>query len=364
MAHVQQKPEKTGDIAEAMLAHYERHARILPWRKRPGEGRPDPYHVWMSEIMLQQTTVAAVGRYFERFTDDWPDIASLAAAKDADVMAAWAGLGYYARARNLIACARTVVAEHGAILPATEAALLKLPGVGAYTAAAIAAIAFGERAVVVDANIERVVSRLFAISTPLPAAKAEIRAAMDDITPDQNVGDFAQAMMDLGATICTPKAPLCTSCPISGWCAAFKAGNQEAYPVKAAKKAKRQRTGTAYWIERNGHIWLVRRAGSGMLAGMRALPDDGWNARASGDGTVPGPGQWQILSTKVSHVFTHFSLALSIAVTAWPDGIEPPGDGEWWPVNSLDKAGLPTLFKKAVGAVRSAHSGGELHAAA
>lgn len=364
MAAVQQKPEKTGDIADALLAHYALYARVLPWRKRPGEGRPDPYHVWMSEIMLQQTTVAAVGRYFERFTREWPDFVSLAAASDADIMAAWAGLGYYARARNLIACARIVASEYGGALPATEDALLKLPGIGAYTAAAIAAIAFGERAVVVDANIERVVSRLFAIATPLPAAKAEIRAAMDCITPDCAAGDFAQAMMDLGATICTPKAPACGTCPISAACAALKAGDQEAYPVKAAKMPKPQRAGTAYWMERDGHVWLVRRAGRGMLAGMRALPDDGWSARCDGDRIVPTGAAWHILPVKVSHIFTHFALTLSLAVTAWPDGVDPPGEGEWWPVNSLDKAGLPTLFKKAANAVLATCRGGEDNAAA
>lgn len=354
MAAVQQTDQNSGDIALVLLAHYDQHARQLPWRKLPGSGQADPYHVWLSEIMLQQTTVAAVGSYFRKFTHIWPDFASLAAADDADVMAAWAGLGYYARARNLLKCARVVVAEHKGQLPQTEAALLKLPGVGPYTAAAIAAIAFGQRAVVVDANVERVVSRLFAISTPLPQAKPLIRAATESITPRSRAGDFAQAMMDLGAGICSVRAPSCMLCPVSFACSAFRAGNPETYPAKMPKAAKPQRAGRVYWIERNAHVWLVRRSDKGLLAGMRALPDDQWTARLDGHNVPPASAAWSRLPVQVSHIFTHFSLLIDVAVTSWPTGADDPGQGEWWPVKSLDKAGLPTVFRKAAEAVLSA----------
>jgi A/G-specific adenine glycosylase len=354
MSAVQHADQKAGDIARLLLVHYDLHARDLPWRKLPGRGLADPYHVWLSEIMLQQTTVAAVGPYFRRFTVRWPNFAALAAADEADVMAAWAGLGYYARARNLIKCARAVVTGFGGRLPETESELLKLPGIGPYTAAAISAIAFDRRAVVVDANVERVVSRLFAISTPLPEAKPSIREATDAITPHQRAGDFAQAMMDLGAGLCSVKSPSCLLCPISLHCAAGRAGNPEIYPFKPAKKAKPQRSGTAYWIVRGDLVWLVRREGKGMLAGMRALPDDGWKARDDGDGVAPAPAIWRELDHRVAHVFTHFSLELRIAVTAWPEDAGNPGDGEWWPVKSLDKAGLPTLFNKVAKAVLAA----------
>ena len=347
MTAVHNDDQKTGDIACLLLAYYRENARALPWRAAPGGALPDPYHVWLSEIMLQQTTVAAVIPYFGRFTQRWPDFAALVAADEAEVMAAWAGLGYYARTRNLIACARAVVAAHSGRLPDSEPALLRLPGIGAYTAAAIAAIAFGKRAVVVDANIERVVARLFAIDTPLPAGKAAIRAATDIITPDKCAGDFAQAMMDLGSGICSARNPSCMMCPLLSHCAAGRAGNAEDYPVKPAKKAKPHRTGTAYWVEREGSVWLVRRSGSGMLGGMRALPDDGWSARAEGNGVAPATADWTILPQRVEHVFTHFSLSLSIAVTASPLPADQLGDGEYWPVKSLDKAGLPTLFLKA-----------------
>jgi len=330
-----------------LLGHYDRHARDLPWRSPPGLPPPDPYRVWLSEVMLQQTTVAAVIGYFEKFTRRWPDFASLAAADDADVMAAWAGLGYYSRARNLLKCARVVVAEHGGQLPANSAALAKLPGIGPYTAAAIAAIAFGERASVVDANVERVVARLFAIETPLPAAKSEIRAAVDAITPDYRPGDFAQAMMDLGASLCSVRNPQCLICPLQMHCAAQKAGIAETLPRKTAKKAKPDRAGTAFWIEQDDHVWLVRRPDRGMLGGMRSLPDDGWNARADGDSQPPFTADWQAVAGEVAHVFTHFRLTLRLAATAAPVDESRLPQGEWWPLKSLDSAGLPTLFSKA-----------------
>jgi A/G-specific adenine glycosylase len=356
MSAVQLEKLKTGDISAALLAYYQINARALPWRVPPSSDAalPDPYHVWLSEIMLQQTTVAAVIPYFEKFTSTWPDFAALAEADEAEVMAAWAGLGYYARARNLIACAKVVVAEHNGCLPSDEAALLRLPGIGPYTAAAIAAIAFGKRAVVVDANIERVVARLFAIGEPLPAAKPLIRSATDTVTPQDRSGDFAQAMMDLGASLCSVRGPRCEVCPISGYCAGYLAGQADAYPVKTAKKQKPARTGTAYWIERGGMVWLVTRKDKGMLGGMRALPDDRWRAGADGDSVPPFPSDWRLLNTQVQHVFTHFTLTLDIAVTAGPDASDIQGQGAYWPVNSLDKAGLPTLFYKAAKVVLAA----------
>jgi len=354
MEDVQHIAQNSGDIARQLLAYYDLHARDLPWRQPPGAGLADPYHVWLSEIMLQQTTVAAVDTYFRKFTGLWPSFAALAAADDADVMAAWAGLGYYARARNLVKCARVVVAEHEGKLPDNEADLLKLPGIGPYTAAAIAAIAFGRRAVVVDANVERVVSRLYAITTPLPKSKLLIREAADAITPEHRAGDFAQAMMDLGAGLCSVRAPSCLACPLAFACKARINGNPESYPAKLPKAPKPNRAGRVFWIERDGHLWLERRADKGLLGGMRALPDDRWTARTDGDGRPPVEADWHRLSPTVSHVFTHFSLHLSIAVTAWPAHAPDPGEGEWWPVKSLDKAGLPTLFRKVTIAVLNA----------
>lgn len=331
-------------ISANLLAWYDRHARTLPWRAPPGAAPPEPYRVWLSEVMLQQTTVAAVAGYFAAFTARWPTVQALAAADDADVMAAWAGLGYYARARNLLACARAV-AELGAF-PESEEELRKLPGLGAYTAAAVAAIAFGQRAVVVDANVERVVSRLFAIGEPLPQARVAIRAATDRITPEARAGDFAQAMMDLGATVCTPRKPRCLLCPLAGHCGA-RAQEPERFPLKPAKAARRERQGRAFWIERDGAVWLVRRPGKGMLGGMRALPDDGWSAQADGSCPPPLAGEWRNAGT-VGHVFTHFSLSLQLALYSGRDWTSlPAGEGEWWPVDRLEDAGLPTLFAKA-----------------
>ncbi|WP_338466515.1 A/G-specific adenine glycosylase [Novosphingobium sp. ZN18A2] len=330
-------------ISGDLLAWYDANARALPWRKLPGEGRQEPYRVWLSEVMLQQTTVAAVGPYYAKFLDRWPSVTDLAAADDAEVMAAWAGLGYYARARNLLACARAVAASGGRF-PESEADLKALPGLGDYTAAAVAAIAFDQPAAVVDANVERVVSRLFAIADPLPGARKAIRARAREITPESRPGDFAQAMMDLGATVCTVRAPRCLLCPLRAGCRAGKQGDAERYPVKAPKKAKPQRKGHAFWIERDGAVWLVRRPGKGMLGGMRALPDDGWSARSDGSGKPPLAGDWHAAGS-VRHGFTHFDLDLAVLAV---EGENPPvGEGEWWPVERLDDAGLPTLFAKA-----------------
>lgn len=329
-------------VSDILLDWYDRHARDLPWRAPPGTPPPDPYRVWLSEVMLQQTTVAAVKPYFEAFTRRWPDVAALAAAPEDDVMAAWAGLGYYSRARNLVKCARAVAARGG--FPTTETELRELPGLGAYTAAAVAAIAFAQRAVVVDANVERVVARLFAIDTPMPAARKPIRIAADAITPARRAGDFAQAMMDLGSSVCTAREPKCLLCPLAKACKARATGDPARLPVKAPKKPKPLRRGCAFWIEREGEVWLVRREGKGMLGGMRALPDDGWSARADGTGEAPMPGTWESAGV-VRHVFTHAALELSVVVQR--NAPAPDAEGEWWPIDRIDDAGLPTLFAKA-----------------
>ncbi|MGN6277840.1 MAG: A/G-specific adenine glycosylase [Sphingomonas sp.] len=337
-------------IPRDLLAWYDANARILPWRAPPGAPPPDPYRVWLSEIMLQQTTVATVRPRFEAFMSRWPSVAALAAADEADVMAAWAGLGYYSRARNLIACARTVVAEHGGRFPETEEGLRALPGIGGYTAAAIAAIAFGQRAVVVDGNVERVVARLFAITTPLPAAKSEIRAAADTITPDARAGDFAQAMMDLGSSICTPRGPKCLLCPLRDDCRGRVLGAPEAFPVKPPKSVKPQRYGTIFWLERDGKVLLVHRPPKGLLGGMRALPTGAWSDSAPGLNEAPVPGDWALLDTSVTHVFTHFRLELALAVAHADAHVSAP-DGEWWPIADIESAGLPTVFAKAAAAI-------------
>ena len=284
--------------------------------------------------MLQQTTVATVTPRFARFVERWPTVEALAGAADAEILAEWAGLGYYARARNLIACAREVAARGG--FPEDEAELRELPGLGAYTAAAIAAIAFDRRAVVVDTNVARVVARLFSIALPVAEAKAEIRALAERITPKERAGDFAQAMMDLGATICRPKAPRCGECPLRPDCTAFASGTPEAYPAPKAKRERPHRFGTAWWIERDGALWLVRRPDKGLLGGMAALPGGEW-----GDAAPMEP----VLAT-VAHGFTHFTLDLAIVVRG-----EPVGKGWWQPLDTISEAGLPTLFRRAVEAV-------------
>lgn len=327
-------------IADRLLDWYDRNARALPWRSAPGMPAPDPYRVWLSEIMLQQTTVAAVKPYFAKFTEAWPTVEALAEAEEAQIMAAWAGLGYYSRARNLHACAREVAAS-GAF-PENEAGLRRLPGIGGYTAAAIAAIAFGQRAVVVDANVERVVARLFAIGEQLPAGHKVIRMQADRLTPRERAGDFAQAMMDLGSGVCSARAPQCQLCPLASDCMARAGGEPELYPRKPAKKARPLRRGTALWIERNGAVWLVRRAPKGMLGGMRALPDDGWNAAGDGQGLAVHAAR---SAGSVRHGFTHFSLELSVRIADPAD--RPEGEGEWWPIERIEEAGLPTLFAKA-----------------
>ncbi|WP_375288728.1 A/G-specific adenine glycosylase, partial [Sphingomonas sp.] len=270
----------------------------------------------------------------------WPTVAALAAADEAEVMAAWAGLGYYARARNLLKAARAV-AERGDF-PDDEAGLRALPGLGVYTAAAVAAIAFGRRAVVVDANVERVVARLFAF-----ADKKDVRAAADTITPDARAGDFAQGMMDLGATICTPRSPRCLLCPLRTMCAGYATGTPEAFPARKAKAAKPQRHGTIFWLEQNGQVWLVRRPARGLLGGMRALPTGPWSDAPPGLADAPASTEWRLLDGTVGHVFTHFRLELALAVGTGAG----QGEGEWWPVDRLHEAGLPTVFAKAAQAI-------------
>lgn len=319
----------TANIAERLLKHYVDNFRRLPWRAAPGESSPDPYRVWLSEVMLQQTTVAAVIPRFERFVERWPTITALAAAKDEEILSEWAGLGYYARARNLIACAREVARRGG--FPTSCAELRLLPGLGDYTAAAIAAIAFGERTVVVDTNIARVISRLRAIEQP---SKVQLRDAMLALTPYDHPGDFAQAMMDLGATVCRPKSPLCSQCPLMADCGAFTSGKPESYPVAKARRPRPVRFGVAYWIERDGHVWLVRRPAKGLLGGMAALPGPEWS-----DETSPaGPATVGV----VHHTFTHFALELRIERAS-----RPVGDGWWQSLDSLADAGLPTLYRRA-----------------
>ncbi len=321
------------DARQALLCWYAVDKRRLPWRADEGDA-PDPYRVWLSEIMLQQTTVATVKPYFARFTERWPTVAALAAAPDEEVMREWAGLGYYARARNLLACARAIVADHGGRFPDEPTALLALPGIGPYTAAAVAAIAFGRRAVVVDGNVERVIARLHAIVTPLPAARAAIRARADALTPNERAGDFAQAMMDLGATVCTPRAPSCPRCPLSSWCAAFAEGAPERYPVRPPKKARPRREGEAYWLEHDGHVLLVRRPPAGLLGGMRALPTE-----------PPAEANWRAAGA-VEHVFTHFALTTTLRCARARSRSAARSTGEWWPIARIDEAGLPTLFAK------------------
>ena len=285
--------------------------------------------------MLQQTTVATVRPRFRRFIERWPTVEALAAAPDEQVLQEWAGLGYYARARNLIACAREVARRGG--FPESEAELRKLPGLGAYTAAAIASIAFGERAVVIDTNVARVVARLHGIDRPLAEAGTEIRTFADAMTPAERPGDFAQAMMDLGATICRPKKPLCGECPLAGGCKAYASGYPETFPAPKLRRQRPHRHGIAWWIEKNGAVWLVRRPAKGMLGAMAALSGPEWN---SVDPEAPA-------LTIVSHGFTHFTLDLHVLARTSP----PDGEGWWQPLGQIGEAGLPTLYARAIEAV-------------
>ena len=341
------------DASAELLAWYDRHARRLPWRVGPKDRRrglrPDPYRVWLSEIMLQQTTVKAVAPYFQRFVARWPTVHDLAAAEDNEIMAAWAGLGFYSRARNLIACGRAVAARPGACFPETSEELTRLPGIGAYTSAAIAAIAFDQPAAVIDGNVGRVIARLFAIDAPLLAAKPLIRAALTPLVPEERAGEFAEALMDLGATICTPKKPACGLCPWSEPCAARREGRQLELPVKEAKKARRTRYGTAYVVRRaDGAILLRRRPPRGLLGGMSEVPGTDWTEAREARPSHPLAGRWSTLPTPVEHIFTHFSLRLSIERAEVHAEIAAP-EGHWWaPAITLSQEALPSVMKKAI----------------
>jgi A/G-specific adenine glycosylase len=348
------KPAPADGRAERLLAWYDRHARVLPWRISPADKakgeRPDPYRVWLSEIMLQQTTVEAVKPYFRDFLDRWPDVAALAAAESDDVMKAWAGLGYYSRARNLKKCADAIVVGHGSRFPDNFTGLIALPGIGRYTAAAIAAIAFDRPEPVVDGNVERVTSRLFAISTPLPQAKTGITEAVRAMLPVDRPGDFAQAMMDLGATICTPRRPACLPCPLNADCAALKNGDPELYPVKPAKAERPARKGAAFVAVRNdGAVLLRKRPESGLLGGMAEVPTTAWTARmdgATGVEAAPFAAGWRQAGS-AAHVFTHFSLELTV-YRADVDMAAAPA-GHWWSArNELPGEALPTVMKKVI----------------
>jgi A/G-specific adenine glycosylase len=338
-------------IADALraqlLAWYDAKARDLPWRVGPADHaagvRADPYRVWLSEVMLQQTTVPHATPYFLKFTARWPTVRDLAAEDDGEVMAAWAGLGYYARARNLLACARAVAAEHGGVFPDTEEGLRALPGLGAYTAAAVAAIAFHRAANVVDGNVERVMSRLFAVETPLPDAKPELKALAAALVRDERPGDWAQALMDLGATVCKPKSPLCDRCPVSGHCAALATGAPETYPRKLAKAERPRRYGAAFLLTLGDAVAMVRRPPKGLLGGMLALPTTEWRAQPFSDAEVlaaaPTPADWRPAG-EIEHVFTHFALTLSI----WR--AESDADGLIW-TPRRDLEAMPSVFLKA-----------------
>lgn len=340
-------------LPEALLAWYDVHARSMPWRVGPQARKdgtvPDPYRIWMSEIMLQQTTVVTVRDYFERFVTRWPTVRDLAAAEDADVMGEWAGLGYYARARNLLKCARAVVAEHDGSFPADHAALLKLPGIGPYTAAAVSSIAFDLPFTVLDGNVERVMARLHDIHTPLPAAKPELLARAEALTPQERPGDYAQAVMDLGATICSPKSPACGICPWRDPCAARIAGTQNELPKKTPKKAKPVRHGTVYLARRADGAWLLEtRPDKGLLGGMLGWPGSAW-LDASGErplGPTPIEAEWKALEGEVRHTFTHFHLMLTVMRAEVPLDTKPT-QGTFIEHNAFRPSDLPTVMRKA-----------------
>lgn len=331
-----------------LLDWYDRHRRRLPWRAEPGT-RADPYHVWLSEIMLQQTTVVVVGPYFTRFLERWPSVVALANAPQEDVLAEWAGLGYYARARNLHKCAGVVRDLHGGHFPDTEEALLELPGIGAYTAAAIAAIAFDIPATPVDGNFERVMARMHAVEIPLPDAKPELKRLSAALTPQKRPGDYAQAVMDLGATICTPRKPKCLTCPWSASCAGRIAGIAEDLPKKKKKAPKPTRKGVAFWIVNGrGEILLRRRPQKGLLGGMVEIPSSEWREAEhplhKSLAEAPIKAQWTALPGMIRHTFTHFHLELTV-YRSRATGTRP-SDSFWHPVEKIGDAGLPSVMAK------------------
>jgi A/G-specific adenine glycosylase len=344
----------TTSHAARLLTWYDRHRRTLPWRAPPGDRTP-PYLVWLSEIMLQQTTVATVGDYFHRFVTRWPTIKALAAAPLDDVLSAWAGLGYYARARNLHACANAIVEKYGGDFPEDEASLLVLPGIGRYTAAAIRAIAFDRPASAVDGNVERVIARLQAIETPLPDAKIEINARAAELVPQQRAGDYAQAMMDLGATVCTPRNPSCVICPLLAGCRGRLRGIAEELPRRPPKADKPTRRGLAFVLMRkDGAVLLRKRPAKGLLGGMDEVPSSPWR-----EGTLliadalkeaPVPANWKVLDGGIRHTFTHFHLELAvaraIAATAGLARLAPGTD--WVTVDGMTARALPTVMRKVI----------------
>ncbi len=342
-------------FAENLLAWYDRHHRRLPWRVPPGGGVSDPYHIWLSEIMLQQTTVAAVKDYFLKFTRTWPDVHALADADLEDVLKAWAGLGYYARARNLHKCAQVVSQDHYGQFPRTAQELQQLPGIGPYTSAAIASIAFGEPVAAVDGNVERVLARYYALQTPLPGLKLEVKARAQALVPGERSGDFAQALMDLGATVCAPRKANCLICPWHDGCEGRKQGIAETLPRKAPKKARPTRHGVCFWVEReDGAILLRRRAERGLLGGMTEVPSTEWSESgpAAPDREAPVSGRWDQLKRGVSHTFTHFHLELTI----WRlNGIgreaKADGDYRWVRKADLPAEALPSVMRKVVAVV-------------
>jgi len=356
--------EKTGMQTDAgwfssvLLAWYDAHRRDLPWRAPPGE-TPDPYAVWLSEIMLQQTTVKAVAPYYEKFLARWPHVKALAAAPLDDVLSEWAGLGYYARARNLHACAGVVANELGGVFPDTEAGLAGLPGIGIYTAAAIAAIAFDRRAAVVDGNVERVLARFSAMVTPLPGAKKQLRQIADGLTPGSRPGDFAQAMMDLGATICTPRSPACALCPLMTQCEGRAQGLEAALPYREEKRARPTRRGAAFFAMRDdGSVLLRKRPATGLLGGMAEVPGTPWTEEAdiTRQGQLahaPVKGNWSAVPGLVQHTFTHFHLELSVFATTVGASakVQPdarPEDCLWVHRLDLEKQALPSVMRKVV----------------
>jgi A/G-specific adenine glycosylase len=336
-----------------LLEWYDRHRRKLPWRPLAGE-RADPYCVWLSEIMLQQTGVKTVGPYFLKFLARWPDVDALGRASLDDVLRMWAGLGYYSRARNLHACAVAVRRDHGGAFPDTEEGLRALPGIGPYTAAAIAAIAFGRRTMPVDGNIERVVSRLFAVEEPLPLAKPLIKQLATTLLADTRAGDSAQALMDLGSSICTPKKPACALCPLNGDCVSRARGDQETFPRKAPKKTGTLRRGAAFVVTRGEELLVRTRAEKGLLGGMTEVPGSNWLA-AQDDKTalkqapsIKGIARWHRKAGVVTHVFTHFPLELVVytAIVAAPT--RAPKGMRWVPIATLRDEALPNVMRKVI----------------
>lgn len=337
------------DLRARLLAWYDAHARAFPWRVGPAElaagVRPDPYRVWLSEVMLQQTTTAHAAPYFQAFVARWPTVQALAGAEDGELMAAWAGLGYYARARNLLACARAVTAEYGGVFPDTEAGLRALPGVGGYTAAAVAAIAFDRPANVVDGNVERVTARLCAVEKPLPAAKPELTRLAATLVTEQRPGDWAQALMDLGAGVCVPRRPLCEQCPVREGCVGFATGAPERFPLRAAKAEGPRRYGAAFVLVCGGEVALVRRPPKGLLGGMLGLPTSEWAAAPNLAPTAPAQADWRSAG-EIEHVFTHFPLTLQVLRA---EAAERHAGFDWRPIAEA-AAALPTVFRKALAA--------------